>query len=362
MVAYFQKRVETAQVGGCVVSVQCDKCDCRYFYELTRIGSGSEIAPYGVGAARATRSAEEQSEEDLQNRLEFEAELVPCPECHWINDEIVQGYRLGRYRRFGKFALGVGFVGTVGSLFCAWFISIGLPADRGALSYFLIGGPIFFAFLAASIVLFRNWMRSRIQPNRDFPRSPKLPIGSPSALISDASSGQLRPAEPEQQSLHVNGDWQHYQIGRHSLPFLCCGCLQDASAEHSYECEASGIISLEVPRCADCAGRSQKRYGRIWFLTAGVGLLAGSAAILPLNLDSAEFWIITSVSLLILCALASFVASTMTAPVKVARGDQARGVVRLRFRNADYGHAVAMHTRDFSEASIQSYGAAGVSH
>jgi hypothetical protein len=135
MVAYFQKRVEAALVGQRVVSVECDKCDCRYFYELSRIGTGSGIAPYGVGTASATHSAQEQSQRELSGRLELEAELVPCPRCNWINDELVLGYRRGQYRRVGMFALGVASLGTIGSLICAWFVFSGPPADQGALPY-----------------------------------------------------------------------------------------------------------------------------------------------------------------------------------------------------------------------------------
>jgi hypothetical protein len=42
-------------------------------------------------------------------------------------------------------------------------------ADRAAVPYCLFGGPILFTSLAIAMFLFRSVMRSRIQPNRDFP-------------------------------------------------------------------------------------------------------------------------------------------------------------------------------------------------
>lgn len=344
MVFYFQRRVESARAGGHIAGVKCDKCGCEYFYELTRIGSGSGTAPFGIG--NATRSAKEQSQEDLSKRLAVEAELVPCPECHWINDDLVEGYRLGRYRRVGMLALGVAFFGTFGSLLCAWFISTGPPADHDLLPYFLFGGPILSVSIATFMVLFRNWRRSRIQPNRDFPLSPALPAGSPPALIKDAYSGELRPAAPDQPGPGTTNGWVDFQVGRHSLPSSCCRCLQDADAEHALTLPGVGPINLEVPRCANCDRTTRRTYRRIWLITAVLGLLAGAAVIALLKLESAEFWILAGVSLLLSCTLASFVASTMTAPVKVASGDESRGVVRLQFRNADYARLVAAHIDD----------------
>jgi hypothetical protein len=130
MFLFWEKRVDAEQGGGRVVRVECARCGCEYFYKLTRIGKGSRSVPYGVGVARATRSVQEQSKSDLARRLATEAELVPCPKCNWINEDLVQGYRCGRYRSFGSLAIGIGVVGTAFSLMAAWFISIGPGADR----------------------------------------------------------------------------------------------------------------------------------------------------------------------------------------------------------------------------------------
>ena len=129
MVFYYGKRFNSAFVGVRLVEVVCDKCGCEYQYKLARVGSGTAGAPYGIGSARAALSADKQARDNLNRRLAEEAELVPCPKCQWINDELVLAYRQGRYRGWTMLAGGLGLVGTLISMIGAWFVSIGPAAD-----------------------------------------------------------------------------------------------------------------------------------------------------------------------------------------------------------------------------------------
>ena len=340
MPLYFSKHFDLQHVGDRLVQVHCDKCRCPYFYELARIGSGSATAPYGVGTTSAARSAEKQSQRDLRERLAIEAELVPCPKCNWINEELVQGYRQSRYRRAGLIAIGVGLLGTIGSLISAWFISIGPAADRGALPYCLFGGPALFVSLALILILLRSWVRSRIQPNRNFPLAPTLPVGTPPALVENQSTGELEQATSQDDRFTLASTWHEFQIGRHNLPHVCCGCLKSASLEHAYNHPIAATIELNVPRCAECAHDYRRSYLRIWLIVVAIALLIGGGVALVLRLEVAEFWIFIVTLALISAALASWIASTTTAPVKVGGGDASRAVVKLRFRNPEYGAVV----------------------
>src|ERR1700733_2571092 len=98
MIFYFGRHYASTSIGGRIREVICDKCKYQYFYELTLMGAGSANAPYAIGSDAADKRATEQAERDLEKRLADEAELVPCPKCHWINDNLIQGYRRGRYR------------------------------------------------------------------------------------------------------------------------------------------------------------------------------------------------------------------------------------------------------------------------
>ena len=225
---YYGKRFTSANVGARIIEVECDKCGCKYFYELVRIGTGAETAPYGIGKSAAIRSSEKQAQADSRNRLSHEAELVPCPKCNWINDDLVEGYRRGRFRSLRTLAIGIGTFGTVGSLIGAWFIWVDPAPDHGALPYFLFAGPAISVSLGIALVLLRKWLRSRIQPNREFPLAPRLPPGSSPALVVDEETGRLRRAQTRDVRYSDNSEWHNFQIGRDRLPPVCCCCLKGA--------------------------------------------------------------------------------------------------------------------------------------
>jgi hypothetical protein len=89
MFIYYARRYESTVVGKRLVPVACEKCRCEYFFELARVGSGVAQAPYGIATKRAARFAQERAERDLNYRLQNDAELVPCPKCGWINDDLI---------------------------------------------------------------------------------------------------------------------------------------------------------------------------------------------------------------------------------------------------------------------------------
>ncbi|MCX7424530.1 MAG: hypothetical protein NTW96_02680 [Planctomycetia bacterium] len=333
---YFGKRFESARAGLCLVGIECDECGCEYFYELARIGSGGATAPYGIGKAAAARSSQQQSQRDLRKRLAYEAELVPCPKCNWINEELVHGYRLGRFRWVGILALGVGMIGTVSSLMGAWFISIGPAADRAAVPYLLFGGPLVFVSLGVAMILLRAWLRGRIQPNRDFPLAPRLPPGSPPALVMDEESGELKTARRRDAVQRGRSEWYDFQLGRDQLPCVCCDCLNSATPGHAYRRFVTAAIELEVPRCADCACRSKRTARCVWSIAAAVSLLVGGGVLLAMPLDSTGFWLLFGMWTLVSLAIASYAASSMTVPVEVRMVDRSRGILNLRFRNPEY--------------------------
>ena len=105
------KTFSSNTAGKTCARVTCDKCDCTYYYQLSRVGTGSSTAVYGIREAAAGCAAEDDSVKNLAERLSSEAELVSCPSCHWINDELIRGFRQGKYN--GLLATGV-FVAAVG--------------------------------------------------------------------------------------------------------------------------------------------------------------------------------------------------------------------------------------------------------
>jgi hypothetical protein len=341
MLLYYGRRYDAASVGARVVGVVCEKCGCEYFYELARVGAGAASAPYAIGSAGAERSAKQQARKDLDRRLTEEAELVPCPKCRWINEELVAGHRRGRYRGATTLAVGLGVVGILASLAGAWFVSLGPAADRGALPYFLIGGPAVSIALAAAVLLLRYLLRARIRPNRHHPQPPRLPHGSPAALVPNRANGQLEPADPAPEPGGRAGAWIDFQVGRNSLPPICCQCLASAAPGSEYRRPVRPAVDLVVPLCAPCAHRWTRH---LWLgalaalaLTAGVGL----PALLLIKLDEIVFWMAVVGLGIVAPVVGSMVAGRMAEPVRVKVVDSSRGVVRLWFRNEDVSKRVA---------------------
>jgi hypothetical protein len=207
-----------------------------------------------------------------------------------------------------------------------------------------------FNSLAIAVILFRSGMRSRIKPNRDFPRAPNLPPGSPPALLWDEPSGELMPAKLDSRHDCAACEWHDFQFGRDRLPPVCCVCLKAATSGFGYKRPITATFNLEIPRCEGCACDARRDGRRIWCVTFVVCLLIGSAAGLLLRLGALEFWILIASSGLLSAAFAAFVASTVTAPVKVTVVDAPRCVIRLRFRNAEFARLIASHNDESSPA------------
>ena len=341
MVLYFQRRVETALIGSGIVSVECRKSGFHYYYELTRIGTGASVAPYGIGAASAERSATRQSRQELTTRLGGEAELVPCPNCHWINADLVAGYRKSRYRQLGWLAAIIAFFGTISCLYCAWFVANGPAADQGALPYFLIYGPVLCLCLAGVTILMRSWLRAHIRPNQQFPQARQLPPGTPPALIANESTGELEVADTSRSNnANINTkEWHEFQIGRDHFPKICCVCLGDAQVTSPYVRQVTSSIKLQVPRCTECVRTANGVYWRTWLLATIVGMAFSFGGTALVGFAQEEYWIFSITLAIISMIFAAYLASPSATPVTIRSADSSRGILKLRFQNPHYGES-----------------------
>ncbi len=341
MFVYYGKQFQAESAGALVVGVDCEKCACRYYYELARIGTGMGVAHYGIGAGRAQRTAASASERDLQKRLESEAELVPCPNCNWISHELVRGYRRTRYRPLLKLALGTGFFGVVISLISAWYLQGTFGGDR-IRPYVLYGGPALFIALAIGILILQWGLRSLIRPNRNHPHPPNLPPGTPPALLLDEETDELQQAKPRRTSASDEPDWLDIQVGRHVFPMICCGCLQPATTEHA------AVVTilwrengLEVPQCASCAAKTGSGPNATILAVIALFVAVGTGSFWVLEGTMLSMFVIGLLVLMfnVVAIMAQFLAPR--GPAYVLTSDSARGVVRLRFRNPEYARVLA---------------------
>jgi hypothetical protein len=338
MFLYFGKQFTSSATGQRLARVECDRCGTEYFYQLSRVGTGVGVAPYFLGTGRAARVAEKGAARDLERALSRGTELVPCPKCSWINEDLVHSYRRTRHRAWGKAALY-----TFGSaLFIALTIvpllMIGDPDALPIIALIVVGLIV----LAGGALAVQKWSRGQINPNRNFPDAPELLPGTPPALVKDPVSGEITIAPAIRAAVAPVGEWCDFQLGRHSLPPVCCDCMKDASPGHEHTAVTTAV-KMAIARCADCAGVHKRAYRRIFLNAALVCTCISAAIVLPLNLAADDFWTATIISLAASALVAAIIAFRSTTPVKISRGDQARNVIKLRFRNPDYTRLVAEH-------------------
>src|SRR3954447_1776401 len=115
MLIYAGKNFTSSIAGKRIDTVVCEKCSTTFYYQLTRTGVGKASAPYFLGQGAAAKRAQKTAEKNLAKRLADEGEMVPCPRCNWVNFDLIQRYRLRKYRRpwgvigllmFGGIAIG----------------------------------------------------------------------------------------------------------------------------------------------------------------------------------------------------------------------------------------------------------------
>jgi hypothetical protein len=236
--------------------------------------------------------------------------------------------------------------GTAGSLTAAGYMSIGPAADHKLLPYVLIDGPVLFLTLAAAVVLVRVGLRSLIRPNRKFPEAPKLPRGTPPALLKDRPRGKLKPAKPDIAPPGSTSDWQEFRLTNDDFPPDCCNCTRAAEEGSAYKCTVSKSSAIEIPRCKECARQARRTHWRIAALIIVPTLLVINAVAVPMGLDSVQLSTLNGFSLLPLFTLADFFGPWAVAPVRTSSRDISRGIAHLRFRNREYADLLAKHLRD----------------
>jgi hypothetical protein len=331
---YWADHIRTERVGQRFVPVECARCGCQYFYQLVRMGFGSATAHYGLFHDRAEDAAERRAERNLARRLASEAELVPCPKCHWVNDELVTGFRRGQYGRLGSLASILVKVGVIFYLIVGGITVIFDPFVALCFGIVPLG-----LFAAAGVVHgVRFGLRSLIRPNRKHPLPPTLPPGSPPALFRDPATNDLILVPAEKSAANLN--CCDFQVGRHTWPLICSVCVRPVTARVGYRLLVSSTKHLTLPLCRDCLVEVRRKLRRIWWNITLIGALVTAAVMVPLQLDFEPFCVISGLCLLIWWGIGYWVAKRAVAPVKIVGSDRSRGVVRLRFENADFARAL----------------------
>jgi hypothetical protein len=300
MLVYAGKEITAAVQGRRLECVTCEHCQMRFYYELVRVGAGKGSAPFFLGQQSAADRAGKAAEKQLAHRLDQEAELVPCPKCDWINQDLIDRYRKRQYPGAIKLAIVIAIAGLIAApiIGMALYESLGYNSKTPRIVSAAIS---IIALLSPLVVLFiRNHLRLRINPNFLHPRPPILPAGTPPALIESKSPGSksvvLKPVLRSNPTDHGGPTlWAIFRPGQIRFPDLCVICLAPAKVLYDPPFKVNQTSEIAVPLCTACARSLTRR----WWITAlfvSVIALACAAllAIIPSGLDAAGHWIIFS--------------------------------------------------------------------
>jgi hypothetical protein len=337
----------TATLGGSrIVPVACERCQNRFFYELTRVGVGRASAPYYVGQAAAADRAEQAAKKDLARRLERESELVPCPECQWVNGDLIARYRRRRYRPLGWIAAAIAIVGIVAAMGDMF-----LDNRR-----FLSGGmQVFLAVCllsAGAVLLFRNGLRRRIDPNRGATGKPVIPPGTPPALVArwDPEGGPVRLETVGRPAVDLarGVEWVLLRPNQVELPQLCCLCLDKATTAYDSPFKVNEDSTIDVPLCGACAAGLRHRWWIIALITFCLTLAVTGLVVLMIPAaDTTGRWISFVIFGTIVSAFAIAVVPNMACrPYRFRVIDADRGIVRFSARNLEYNALLEQSVRE----------------
>lgn len=164
------------------VNVRCEHCGKPYHYEMLRPGRAAPLGetPAPVVVIRAVGTA---------------SEIAPCPECQWVQSDMVQQMR----RQTAPMLVPLAWV-LAGGGALVWiaskmptFLSAD-PAPADARAHLISTMALWAVALALILFVFRCWLQSRVDPNADYPAPTYIP-GSLKGIPGRASK-DLEPTEP----------------------------------------------------------------------------------------------------------------------------------------------------------------------
>jgi hypothetical protein len=339
----FVGKVFTAtQTGQRLERVTCEKCGTVFHYELTRVGLGKGSAPYLIGQAAASQRAEAAAEKDLRKRLDEEAELVACPKCHWVNQELIDRYRRRQYRRAPLLIVVIFIAGFV----AAPMLGAGLTEafGYGSRAPSIVTLTVMAVCLSSPVwvLLGRRQLRGRIDPNITYPRRPTVPPGTPPSLVEtrDAQTDELQlvPVPARDDSSMRVSEWAVFRPGQVQLPPVCCICLLAASTIYGSPLKVNEHSDVEVPLCGACSARLRRRWwlALLVFAVAWIACTALMTMAVP-GIDAVGRWCLFSIVGFLGALVGGVViAGRVCRPYRLAVVDGDRGIVRFSASNPAY--------------------------
>jgi hypothetical protein len=185
--AHWEKH--SAEAGGVIIRpVRCEKCGCTFYYLLSRIEKGIALSGYGLGYGAADSLAAERAHAALSDAMLNDADLVPCPDCHWLHGNMVRAVARRRHRWLRT--SGFGFIGLGTLAFCVALYVLAFdthnPRERTAGQAFARDSVIL-AVVGVALLALRFTLRFTFNPNRAHPKPPRpQPNAAPALRLAES--------------------------------------------------------------------------------------------------------------------------------------------------------------------------------
>jgi MFS family permease len=342
MPVFVGKIFTATEAGQRLEGVTCEKCGTAFHYELTRVGVGKGSAPYLLGQASAAGRAGSAATRDLAKRLSEEAELVPCPKCHWVNQDLVDRYRRRQYRRAPLLIVIVVVAGFVAAPILGAGLTEAFGYSSRIPSTVSLGVMAVCLLSPAWVLLGRRQLRRSIDPNITYPRRPTVPPGTPPALIEerDPQTGDLRlvPVAASNDDRTIRSEWAMFRPGQVQLPPVCCMCLSPAATVYRSPLKVNENSEVEVPLCEPCRAQLRRRWWLVALAVAAASVVvsAACAALFPYG-DAIGRWGLFGILGFFAALIGGvMIASRVCQPYRLKVVDTDRGIVKFAASNPAY--------------------------
>ena len=343
MIYYFGKTFSDSVTLQRLEDVTCEKCGTSYAYVLTRHGEGSGTAPYLIGQTSAANRAAKAAEAEALKRLDGEAELVPCPDCGWVNEELVRRFRRGRFRRAWWIILIVIFLGVVGYTATRSTIEDMFGFNSEMPRRIAIGLLALAAVTPLVVLAIRGLLRRRINPNRDHPQPPRLPKLTPPALVAGDvdEDGEATLEAVSREEEEWDDGWVYFRLGAVALPERCAACGEPTSVCFELPVKLGADGGLPVGLCLDCGPTYRRRWWLVFLLTTSCTLLLSWLIGVLFDFDQfGRMSLIFTFGVIGGLLLGIITAGLTVKPYRFRTFDLNRGIYKLRARSEDYENAL----------------------
>jgi hypothetical protein len=348
--------MEAAIMGKAKRRVTCEKCGCAYEYELFRRGRGNAGVGF-ISQRKQAKWAGRRAQKSLDKRLRNGIDPVACPDCGWYQRSMAREMRRRRLRPL----IYVGIIPPASLLaIVVVFVALqSLGAGAGHLDredlHMAWSGVALAAGASLVSFLLREALLWSFDPNARYPERPAPYPGAPTPLRLDGTpvvqgaaqqvcSTPGGPLGYERRRPEIlEGGWVSVQLATMQFPPICCDCMADTRAMHSYRVDS--VTNVPLRMCELCSSRERRRLNVSFWIGLSLSPVFGALAFWILRQMGARDIVnaLFRAAFLGLCASAGaglliyrILCRAAVGPVALRNHRPDLNTIEIRFRNSGY--------------------------